>query len=392
MRVAGCGLLFVLLLIGIVYAQDVVTVVKGDEQSTQVSSNIGGISLGYIKVGSQEVGNLAWHPDFKVGPWGLGADINVALGENRPAGYENAVLRYVEYDDSKKGLRYGVIDDLTWGHGLLMRNYSTRVTGPVLLNNEQVALKGYVDMDRYVVRALGTRSNLYGIRLEERINPMLTLGQTYITDADGVMLRGTTEVQKVSGVGIDATIPLPLNFEGYAEWAHLVDHGSGFSSGISWGMDLMVANAAFLAEYRLLDSNFVPGYFDSDYETNPINFSSAEATGNIKNGYLAQASLNALGLASLNAVYEQYNDSDSASVTADLFAKLPRDIEVTGYYKQPNFTNFRSLTLEEGAIMGGSLAYPVNPFTKILVHYKKVYNPDTAQIEESQYYELRLSF
>jgi hypothetical protein len=387
-------LLIVSLLIvnSMAFAQDVTTVVEGGEGRTQLSSNIGGISIGYIKVGTKEVGNLAWHPDLRVGPWGLGADVNIALGEEKPSGYEHMVLRYVEYDDGKRGLRYGVIDNLTWGHGLLMKGYSTRVIGPVLLNNEQMGAKAYLDMDKYAIRVLGTRSNLYGIRLEERINPMLTLGQTYITDKDGVTPAGTTEVQKVSGVGIDATIPLPLNLEGYAEWAHLVDYGSGLSAGVSWGMDIMVAKAAFLAEYRLLDSNFVPGYFDSDYETNPINLASAEATGNVKNGYLAQLGLSALDLLTLNAVYEYYNDSDSAAVGADLFAKLIGDIEVTGYYKQPKFSNFRSLSLEEGAILGGSIAYPVNPFTRIVVHYKKLYNPDTQQVEESQYYELRLSF
>lgn len=376
-----------------VHAQDVTAVVEGGEGRTQLSSNIGGISIGYIKVGTKEVGNLAWHPDLKLGPWGFGADVNIPLGEEKPDGYENVVLRYAEYDDGKKGLRYGVIDNLTWGHGLLMRGYSTRVSGPVLLNNQQLAVNGYVDiMDKYVVRGLGTRTNIYGVRLEERIHPMLTLGQTYITDTDGVTLPGTTEVQKVSGYGLDASVPLPLNFEGYAEYAHLVDYGSGFSTGLSWGMDLMVASASLLAEYRFLDSNFVPGYFDADYETNPINLASAEATGKVKNGYLAQLGISALDIATLNAVYEYYNDSDAASVTADLSAKLPQDIEVTGYYKQPKFTNFRSLSLEEGAIMGGSIAYPVNPFTRIVVHYKKVYNPDTAEVEESQYYELRLSF
>jgi hypothetical protein len=350
------------------------------------------VTIGYIKVGTREVGNLAWHPDLKIGPWGFGADVNVPLGQDKPSGYENVVLRYAEFDDGKKGLRYGVIDNLTWGHGLLMRNYSSRVTGPILLNNEQMAYKGYLDMDRYVVRALGTRRGVYGFRVEERINPMLTLGQTYLTDSDGVTPLGTTEVQKVSAIGIDAAVPLPLNFEGYAEWAQLMGHGSGFSAGVSWGMDIMVASASFLTEYRLLDSRFVPGYFDSDYETNPINLASAEATGNVKNGYFAQMGVNALGLAALNMAYENYNDSDAASVSADLFAKLPLDIEVTGYYKQPQFNNFRSLSLEEGAVMGGSIAYPVNPYTKLVVNYKKVYNPDTKQVEESQYYELRLSF
>jgi hypothetical protein len=389
-------LLTVLLMASVVLAQDssvVVSTTDGSdsEQATQLAANLGGLSLGYLKVGTEEVANLAWHPDFKFGAWGLGADVNVALAQDKPPEYDDLVLRYVEYDDSKKGLRYGIIQNLTWGHGMLMRNYSTVNTGPVLLNNRQLAIKAYLDMDAYVVRVLKTGSNIHAIRLEERVHPMLTLGQTYITDADGVTLPGTSETQKVSAVGLDATAPLPWGFEGYAEYAHLVDHGSGFSSGVSWGADFFVAAVSFLTEYRFLDSNFVPGYFDSDYEVNPINLSSAEATGNVKNGYLAEMKANVMDMASAKLVYENYNESDAA-VEGGLFARLPRDVEVTGYYKQPKFVSFRSLTLEEGAIMGGSVAYPVNPFTKIVVHYKKVYNNETQQVEESQYYELRLSF
>ncbi|MEA3492910.1 MAG: hypothetical protein U9R38_00820 [Candidatus Margulisiibacteriota bacterium] len=360
------------------------------DTATKLVSNIGGLSLGYLKVGTDEVANLAWHPDFKLGPWGLGFDVNITLSEVRPPEYENFVMRYVEYDDGKKGLRYGTIQNLTWGHGLLMKDYSTVATGPILLNNEQLAFKGYVDMDQYVVRGLKTGSGIYGARVEERVHPMLTLGQTYLNDSDGVTLAGTTEIQKVSAYGVDATVPLPWGFEGYAEYAHLVDHGSGFSSGIGWDQDFFIAQANFLAEYRFLDSNFVPGYFDSDYEVNPVSLSSAEVSGNVKNGYLAQAGLKVMDMAYLKLVYENYNESD-AGVEGELFAKLPQDIEVTGYYKQPSFTDFRSLSLEEGAIIGGSAAYPVNPFTKVVVHYKKVYNPSTQQIEESQYYELRLS-
>jgi len=376
-----------------VSAQVVTTVTSGTDQPTSLQSNIGGISVGYVKVGTQEVGNIAWHPDFKIGPWESGFDVNIPLGENKPTDYESVVLRYVGYDDGKKGLRYGIIDNMTWGHGLLLSHYSTRSNDiDVLQNNTQLALRGYVDFDKYVIRGLSTRTGLNGIRIEERINPMLTLGQTVIADSDGITPAGTTESQKVTGLGIDATVPLPLNLEGFAEYAQLVDHGSGLSTGVSWGYDIMVAKASFLAAYRMMDSGFVPGYFGPEYETNPINLASAEATGNVKNGYVAQFGLNALGLASLDIIYENYNDSDSASINANAFAKLPGDIEATYYYQQPDFVNFRSLTLEEGAIIGGSLAYPVNPYTRIVAHFKKAYNTDTQQVEESTYYELRLSF
>jgi hypothetical protein len=344
-----------------------------------------------VKVGSAEVTNLSWHPDFKYGPWGFGADVNLALGDkSKPSGYENVVVRYVEYDDSKKGLRYGVIDNLTWGHGLLMKGYSTRAIGPVILNNEQTATIGYLDMDAYVVRGLVTKSGLYAARVEERVNPMLTLGQSYITDTVGVVPVGTTTVQKVAGVGLDASLPLPYNFEGYAEYAQLVNYGGGLTAGVSWAYDMMVANASFLAEYRMLGDKFVPGYFDNDYQSNPVNLASVEAAG-AKNGYYAQLGINALGLARLKASYENYINA-RPSLMADLYAKLPQDVEVTGYYQQPNFNDYRSLSFEQGAILGGTLAYPVNPFTKLVLNYKKAYNPATGQVEESQYYEVKLSF
>lgn len=372
-------------------ASDVSTTLTQSRFGSNLTSNIGGLTIGYVKVGSAEVTNLSWHPDFKLGPLGLGLDVNEALGTTRPSGYENVVVRYVEYDDGQKGLRYGVVDNLTWGHGLLMKDYSTRATGPILLNNEQMATRGYVDFGQYAVRAMVTKSGLWAGRLEERVNPMLTLGQSYITDTVGVTPVGAATVQKVSGIGLDASVPLPLNLEGYAEYAQLLNQGGGLSVGLSWAYDLMVANANFLAEYRFLGKGFVPGYFDSDYQSNPVNLASVEATGNVKNGYLAQLGVNALGLASLKATYEYYNESNPL-LMADLFAKLPADVEVTGYYQQPNFTDFRALTLENGAIMGGSVAYPLNPFTKLVVNYKKAYNPATSQVEESQYYEVRFNF
>ena len=96
-------------------------------------------------------------------------------------------------------------------------------------------------------------------------------------------------------------------------------------------------------------------------------------------------------LASLNAVYESYNDSN-ASLTANLTAKVSDQVSVAGYYKQPNFKDYRSLTYEQGAILGADVAYKVNPYTSMIVHYKKAYNPATGVVESTQYYEMALSF
>jgi len=370
------------------------TVTSGTNAPTQLQSNIGGISIGYIKTGTAEVATLAWRPDYKFGPWGLGADINLSLGENKPTGYENFVLRYAEYDDLKKGLRYGFLSGVTLGHGLIMKNYSTRVGDQVLLTNQQMGLKGYIDLDNYIIRGMGTRSNIYYLRAEERISPMLTLGEYYVTDTTGRFIMrpdGTTrQYPSVAAIGVDATMPLPANFEGYAEAGQLLNHGSGFSAGLSWAYNALVADASFLAEYRVLDKGFVPGYFGTDYENNPIDLISAEATNQPKNGMLAQLGINALGLASLKAVYETYQGSNS-SLLADLTAKLNEQLSVRGYYQQPNFVDFRSITLEQGALLGADVAYKINPNTSLITHYKQAYNPVKGLVESTQYYELALS-
>jgi hypothetical protein len=163
------------------------------------------------------------------------------------------------------------------------------------------------------------------------------------------------------------------------------------TTGLSWGYDMMVANASFSAEYRMLDKAFVPGYFGVDYENNPVDLASAEATNTPKNGYLVQLGINALGLATLSAAYESYNNSNSA-LTADLTAKLSDQINVHGFYKQPNFVDFRSISLEQGAILGADVAYKVNQNTSLITHYRKAYNPTSGRVESTQYYEMALSF
>lgn len=261
--------------------------------------------------------------------------------------------------------------------------------------NEQTGYKGYVDLDNNVVSAMATKSNIYYLRLEQRVNPLLTLGEYYVTDTTGrkiVQADGTTrQFPSVSAVGVDAVTPLPANLEGYAEAGQLMNYGNGFAAGLSWAYDLMVAKAMFLAEYRMLDKGFVPAYFGADYENNPVDLASAEASGQQKNGYLAQLGINALGLMSLNLIFESYQDSNT-TLTGDLTAKLGDRLTVRGYYKQPNFVDYRSVTLEQGAVLGADIAYQVNPYTSLITHYKKSYDPATGQVELTQYYEIGLNF
>ncbi|MFC1495913.1 hypothetical protein ACFL52_00675 [Candidatus Margulisiibacteriota bacterium] len=353
------------------------------------------VSAGYVKAGTVEVGSLSWRPDLKLGPLGLGLDVNVPLGNVRPADYESVVFRYAEYDDGQKGLRYGILDRITLGHGLLMKNYATRVALPGLSYNDQMGLKGYYNHNIFGFHAMNTWSHVYAIRLTQRVHPMLILGQSFVTDEDGVQVRqsdGTIRsFAPQGGIAVDATVPFPFGFEGYAEAAQLNNHGKAASVGIDWSTQMLGFVAAFDTGYRFVGGNFVPGYFNEEYEINPTDISSVAAQGIRRDGYFADFKAKLPKVLNLDISYENYNGGNGA-IAALAESYLREDIEVSAYYQQPNFVDFNSLTLENGAVMGAKIGYYVNPFTKVITHYRKAYNPATGQVEETQFYEVALSF
>ncbi|MFH1617573.1 MAG: hypothetical protein ABIB65_03240 [Candidatus Margulisiibacteriota bacterium] len=366
----------------------------GDSLTNMTGRLSNGMSLGYVKVGTTEAMLLSWKPDFKYGPWGIGLDVNIPVGDQHLPNLETVVVRYAEYNDGKKGLRYGVLDGITYGQGLLMKNYTTRIAGPVYLDNQQMGVRGFYNTPQWGLDTMATWSHVYAVRVIENVHPMLTLGQTYVSDADGKQILqpdGTVQqFPSVAGMAVDASVPLPWNFKGYAEAAQLNNYGRGFTVGVDWGAEIFLASLAFNAGYRLIDNNFVPGYFNEDYETNPVNIGSYEASGKQKNGYLVELKGVVADITEFRAAYEAY-DGSNATLNADLAAAWP-PVTLSAYYTQPNFVDFRSLTLEEGAVIGARIGYKVNPYTNLVTHYKKAFNPTTGQVEETQMYEVEINF
>ncbi|OGC06225.1 hypothetical protein A2230_03070 [candidate division WOR-1 bacterium RIFOXYA2_FULL_36_21] len=380
---------------GLLFVVWVLVLVSSSFASSSLTDNT--ISLGYIKAGSSEVGAISWQPDFRLGMWGVGLDINIPVGNNKPEGYDTVVFRYAEFNDGMKGLRYGLLDGYTWGHGLLMKNYSSRNAGPIAQNNNQTAFKGYFNAERVGIEFFTTWSHLYGLRLTERAHQMLILGQSYISDADGVSVKNTdgttTTYPSVSGLAIDASVPLPMNFIGYTETAALMTSGNsaiGSTIGINWGFNALAFAALFDVGYRVNGKNFVPGYFNGGYETNPINLISYEASSKEKNGYIAELNLLFSTLLQTDVIYEYYNGSD-AVLNGKASAKYDK-YTASAYFEQPKFTDFRSLNLEQGAIIGMTVGYDINDNMTLFAHYKKAYDPNVGQVIESQYYEVKLGF
>jgi len=369
------AVLFVILASNVCWA-DISTIVSST--GSVKSQFASGLGIGFYKTGSSEVGVMAWHPDFKFGYFGVGADINITLGDKKPAEIENFVVRYVEYDTGRMGIKYGVLANMTLAYGMLMNNYSTSIKGGSILNSSQTGVRAYFKNDRFGVEALGTKSNVYGARISEKILPMLVIGQSIAGD------------QVQSGYSLDAGIPLNDWSGFYSEWAHLNNHGSGFSAGFGAGQNFGIFSWNFKAERRLLDSNFVPGYFNEQHDIDPINMASVEASGVKKDGYLAGLSGKFLDLASAAITYENYNGGNP-SLIGEVTAKYT-DFFFYGNYSQPNFQDFRSLDFTQGAVIFSKLGYKVNPLTMLIANYKKAYDPALGRVIESNWYEVQLNF
>jgi hypothetical protein len=361
--------------------------------STKLSN---GISFGYIKVDTSDVGLVSWQPDFELGPWALGFDFNIPAGSSNPAGIQNVVFRYAQYDDHQKGVRYGVLDYVTLGHGLIMKDYSTRYSYDVILTNEQMGAKAYYNFDKWGLLGMATWHSVFNFGAKQYVNPRLILTEYVVADADGVNVIQSDGSRRnfpaQTGFGIDATVPIIGNWDCFAEVGQLNNHGAGLGLGTDWAYDLFgFMRSTFMLTYRVMDKGFVPGYFDVDYESNPADLSSAEAGTTNRNGILGEWAFNVANRLAATLTYENYNDSNP-SLIALANAIISDKFLASGYYKQENFTDLRALSYEEGAILGAAVTYKLNPFASLTWNYKKAYKSTSGQVEETQYLSAGMGF
>jgi len=345
-----------------------------------LAGNING-GLGVINTDKGTATNLMIRGNWKIAPWGLGLDINWVMPEaSRPSNLDLFVLRYVEYDDGTRGVRLGTIENLTYGYGLLMDNYSTFSGATTIVTNQQLGVRAYTKDFPVWVDVLGTRSSVYGVRLVENWFPELILGrplligQTFITDSDGVLVSGNIVGKGQTAIGVDAGIPIvPGVWDVFAEYGMLPDAGHGLKNVSGWTVGTKVgvfdiAKVSF--QFLNYQSGFVPGYFNAQYETSPVALnSSANINSAGKSGYLGRLEAALTDQFTLSGTYQKFEGFDP-SLAATAGAKLPNDIQATATYEQPKFASLSDLD-QNNATYKLDVFYPVQG-GKMVVHWKRV--------------------
>ena len=287
----------VCLLASLAVAQGVPRPPKKDQQSIG-----GGMGVTFIDGKPYYLLNLA--PEFAFGKFGIGFDLNLRVGKEdgvvriRKEDFNDTydylrIIRYIRYGlkDDPVYARIGALDYSRLGHGSIMYYYRNSAS----YDDRRIGFEFDLDLEKFGFESMYSdigHAGILGVR--PYVRPLkftrladipviggFEIGATYASDMSPDANKtwgdplGTVAAAKDGGSlsiwGFDIGFPLlrlsMIKSTLYADYAKIVDFGSGTTAGIDLnfsGMGLVTIGARY--ERRWAGDQFVPSYFDALYE------------------------------------------------------------------------------------------------------------------------------
>lgn len=339
-----------------------------------------GLEFGYYSGSGLNCGVLSLQKDYYSSDLSFGAAINGNLS-NKDISLESVVVKYLEYDDGTRGFRYAPLEDMSFGFGLLLNDFNTSYYQPVFFKNEQCGLRVYYDFDSFTLEGMGTYSHLYGIRLKDISIYNMDIGIEYLSDSD--LLSSESFGRSACGAYIE--IPLTDEFSIIGESAGTSNGGEGNMAGIAFDYDLIFAYSKINVGAVSFNDRFIPGYFTSGYDLDPVDFSSLEAPGERRYGTFSKLNTGLLGFLAFNLINEDYTDGGSATSGSFLLTPFER-INIIGFVKELSFCDFRPVKGEDSNMIGGTVEYKFKSIS-ISLNYKKTLVEGSLKPLEATYFQ-----
>ena len=258
--------------------------------------------IGYTEIDSVRYRQLRLIQEFKLWKVKMGLDLDFLFGKDnklRPDNWDNledilSKFYYVKYGDRNDNFYFhvGGFPGLTLGNGLIMQNYSNMQLYPVLRNTGLLvgASPKLPFQPSFEVFSSNVVRNQI-LSLTVRCKPLpdssltvldqLVVGFSVVTDGNQYSnLKYYTEdylLPQTEGLksnpatlfGFSYNLPFlqteKLTLHQYTELAHIAGHGTGFIlPGISADFHFISTNL----EYRIYGNEFVPAFFDRNYDEN----------------------------------------------------------------------------------------------------------------------------
>lgn len=354
-------------------------------------------SLETLTIRDFSVVSLGLNPELHRGPVGVSLDLRIYYTQNgdrigffldRESGrildrteirldHVLQLIRWIEYDTPAFGARWGRLDPVTVGEGILVSGYrmgdetGARVRADLGVAGAMVLVPTNPTTHLYAGRLFWrpVRSSPLQVGLQAALERETDLEQRENKGLDGrATPKGT-----VKGYGLDVVYPLSIvTLYGQAATLAGKDEPSLDRWGASAGLSGSLAILGWRAEYRV-GRGFAFGYFDGLYETWAGPHGDASQldipAGVSVSGYRLQADLTIpliSGLAA-GASYEGYRGQDDR-LGLHASVRLPDSLEATvSYLRTPVWKDEVPKVESERALLVADLRYPVRPGLYVIV-------------------------
>jgi hypothetical protein len=306
---------------------------------------------------------------------------------NKNYGLESVVVNSIEYDNEVLGISYAPFQSVDFGYGLLINDLNTSNYQPAFQQNEDNGLKVDYDTDNFNLEAIGTYQHLYGLKLDGISLYRLNLGFECLSDTK----MQSTEGFGRSAVGAYLALPLTDEFSLFAESASSSNGGEGTLAGASFDYDLLVAFSKFSVAAASFNEKFIPGYFTTGYDINPVDFTSLESSSDRRYGTVFTIDTGVMGFIDLYLLNESFNDGGSANSGRLLI--IPYDsLMITAFVKEMSFADFRLIKGKDANIVGGSINYKTRFGFSASVNYLKTPGGEDGKPIDTAYMSIGFQF
>lgn len=395
-----------------------------DDAAAKAASAIGGnLGLTFINGEPYYLFNLT--PDVALGKFGVGLDVNVRFTTDGKVDTDDLtaarMIRYLRYGSKGDGFygRVGLLDFARLGNGFILGNYKNTASYELRRVGFELDLAGEKMGLETVMSDVGEPS-VFGLRAHVRplrftaaagipILNNLTVGATYAADlhpnanitspsdiaapaaAPGSFLKADgIDGGSMSAYGLDVGLPVFerswLRTNLYADFAQIVDYGSGASLGLDFKFrPFGLMDLGIQLERRYLGDRFLPRYFDGLYErsryaplsetvaaTKAQELLDAKAT----QGNYGEVTLTLFGGLTVNG---QYYSPVGVKNAGDFHARVMPGFEIPGGFEFDAGMDRRRIgklfALDENTTLFARFGYKMNRFVVASMLYQYTYAP-----------------
>ena len=407
-----------------------------------------GLDFQYLNINNKGYGLIAIMPEFAICKIGVGFYLPIIILSYKHFLYSKKWYNHNEWDfkspsDSlhdfvikfmyvrygQKGdplyIRIGGLPSVTFGNGFIMNGYSNMIDFPTI---RRIGLEfGYIYGNFIGIEAMCAdlgRRQIYGARLlafpfrlsQIALLSKFQIGATLVTDTKPI-----NDKTKVINWGFDAGMPIItaplLSMRYFLDWATysvyapeylgkdewVASDNFGFATGFKGKLVFFV----YRAEYRYLQDNYIPEYFDYFYEIQrEKKFRSLigmylTSSPDTVNGYLVKMGACLGGAGEIGFVFQEYYN-DEISNKATVYLTLAKGVIPYGYgtvsYNKVNvvgLTGNRSLfgnLYDENTILTFDGGIKIMPFVYLKIYYQRTYEYDeTGKLINKETYSTGMS-